>query len=273
MPIDTERTTRTLHALDMSNDIEIELCNGRGRGDEMIRLVEEVTHHGRGLHELVTFVLDEIDTARNRWTPYYDRALALVVDHHDVLRRYVDDKASIIGFSAEDLLPINIRWELDQHGRACDFLDRALANGARFLSEAWPYCTTRDEAVLALGLLPDPRAMIEPIRQLVLTDLIHSALGATSRAYLDAAMAASLGAGSWDAVELVYVRWADEHAEDWNTYDGGIEEHLTCMSRVPRKNATLDDVCYGLRAFPIDRIKRDLGNPFAPLFHAKLSCS
>jgi len=246
------------------NDIEIEFCNVRGRADELRHLVQDLTRNGRGFVELVAFVMTEIDATRHRWTPYYDRALKLVVDNHDVFRRYAFDRASIIGFSPEDFLPVNIQWELDQHGRACDFLDAALASGARFLSEAWPRVTSEREAVLVLGLLPNPAAMIEPIRRLAIADLKHNGF-ASSHEYLDAALAASRGAGSWDAVEHIYARWADEHAELWNTYDGSLEEHLNAMCRVPRKDATLEDVCYGMRGFTVERIKRELGNPFMPI--------
>jgi hypothetical protein len=251
----------------MSNDIEIWFCNQRCEVDSIGELVERVTRDDIAvdrkraiLRTLERVVLEEIATANTRHTPYYDRSLAMIVDRGVVLRRYVEEPASIRGFSSDDLFPILVDFELAQHRRACDLLDAALADGARLLSDVWDVSPALE---LVLGLLPAPEVMLEPIRRFV---LVREARGAdhTTGAYIDAAMAASRGTGSWDAVERAFAAWETAHAGDGYSYDDSALDWLDWMSRLPRHRATFADVCRGLRGSSVDEIRRGLGNPFEP---------
>ena len=252
----------------MSYDVEIVFCNRRGQSARILELVRAIVgDDARGvrarwhLRELELVALDEIDGGCGRWTPYYDASLALVVDRWEVLRRYVADRGSIVPFSIEDLLPIDIEWELARHGRVCDYLDTVLASGGWFLSDAWERCSDASIAALLLGVRPDARALIDPIRTLVLER--EPRADETTDAYVEAALAASRGRGSWEAVERAYVVWAQAHRGEWLTYDGGVIEWLERMSRIPRRAATLDDVCRELDGERLATLRRMLGNPFA----------
>lgn len=247
----------------MTYDIELAFCTERGRGDELAALVMDLADEAR-LAVLARLVEDELDrmTWQWRWTPYYDRALARVVDRWDVLWRHATDRASIAGFSEEDVLPLDVAWALALHDRWCAYLTEVAADGGRLLSDAWARCRDPATARLLLEALPGIDTHREPLRALLLER--EPRLDETTDAYLTAALAASRGTGSWDAAERAYEAWARAHEGDWYTYDGGVIEWLERMSRLPRRDASWEDLCRCLEGVPLATIQRALGNPFAP---------
>jgi hypothetical protein len=214
------------------------------------------------LHTLAVTVAADRATAGERWAPYYERALAELDRIRDHLVRNVE-RAAIGRYTGD--FSFHAQRLLQRHLRLCELLAGAAARGCSTLGDAWQTCSELETATLLLLTMPDIPELTEPLRQAVILHMHHShARSPAARAYLDAALAASRGYGSHDAVERAHAIWEAEAAASLDWYNGGELEWHNELSALPR-HATLAQLGHHVERIGLARLKEHLPNPFRPL--------
>ena len=250
------------------HDVELLRCTWRGHAELLLTLLPQigntsvlVRRQRELLHTLEVTVAADRATAGERWAPYYDRALAELDKIRDHLVRNIERAA--IGLYTGDFSFYAQRL-LQRHLRLCDLLADAVARGCTTLGDAWQTCSELETATLLLHTMPDAPELTEPLRQAVILHMHQShARSPAAHAYLDAALAASRGHGSHDAVEHAHALWEAEALPSIDWYNGGELEWHNELSVLPR-HAALEQLGHHVERIGLARLKEHLPNPFRP---------
>jgi len=268
--IDTKPRASARHIVRMP-DIPIARCLVPCAADHVRQLVgnlrrDEISALRRRwmLRELLAIAADDLGTAASRWTPYYDAALRAARDEADALARHVDAPDTIVGFSGDDLIEVMIEWSLDEHQRYWDLLVACRGAGGRTVADAWDHANDIDSARVLLGAIADPETIREPLRRMAIAHMRGQYLeGAIARVYLDAARDASLGIGTWAAVEQAFAAWEPLMISQaqWDC-DEAWHDHVSWMMRLPRQSADFEALQSYVAHVDMATLREALGNPF-----------